>query len=648
MYGIISFSDLETHQKKQFLEEMIFKFTYLSEINNYQLAKYMSFFKVYHCNTNQQVYNKGENAKHIYWILKGEVQLYDVNTQIKIKENEVFGDESLCSNVYYFLNAKTTSESILLVLDTDNAQSLILNNLKVQNIIQKLLIKIDGKQESYTENLTKEIPINDVHKSKLNFFFKRNNSIKILGWLLAITLPFLYYFLMFENPKYYINWNSHIFISIFIAVLIMWAFRLIPEYVTSIFAILSILILNIAPQNIVLSGFTDGSFYLALSIFTLSSLIVSSGFAYRIVLWILRLVPVSTRWYTYSIFFIGFLLTPILPSANGRISLIVPILKDFIHSLGLNHTNNHSKVKGLVSINKIITATFISTTTFSSIFLSSKAIHFVVLGLFPIQLKERFTWSYWLFAAFMAGLILIIGCIFLLEIFYSKTEKPLITKKHIELQYLTLGKISENEYAAIGGLILFIFGIATSSLHKISLPWIGLMILYATLSLGFINHKQFRENIDWTFLIFLASMIGFIKTFSFIGLESVFLENFKWLGIYMQKNIMIFVILCFIIILIMRLFIPTNSAVIILTTILFPIAQTYGINLWIVSFIILMFSDMWFFPYQSTYYIQFENEMCDETYFNEKDLLIFNGISNIFRILAIFISIYYWKQVGIL
>lgn len=59
MYGIISFSDLETHQKKQFLEEMIFKFTYLSEINNYQLAKYMSFFKVYHCNTNQQVYNKG-------------------------------------------------------------------------------------------------------------------------------------------------------------------------------------------------------------------------------------------------------------------------------------------------------------------------------------------------------------------------------------------------------------------------------------------------------------------------------------------------------------------------------------------------------------------------------------------------------------
>ncbi|MFN3247644.1 MAG: anion permease, partial [Leptonema sp. (in: bacteria)] len=336
-----------------------------------------------HCNTNQQVYNKGENAKHIYWILKGEVQLYDVNTQIKIKENEVFGDESLCSNVHYFLNAKTTSESILLVLDADNAQSLILNNLKDQNIIQKLLIKIDGKQESYTENLTKEIPINDVHKSKLNFFFKRNNSIKILGWLLAITLPFLHYFLMFENPKYYINWNSHIFISIFIAVLIMWAFRLIPEYVTSIFAILSILILNIAPQNIVLSGFTDGSFYLALSIFTLSSLIVSSGFAYRIVLWILRLVPVSTRWYTYSIFFIGFFLTPILPSANGRISLIVPILKDFIHSLGLNHTNNHSKVKELVSINKIITATFISTTTFSSIFLSSKAIHFVVLGLFP-------------------------------------------------------------------------------------------------------------------------------------------------------------------------------------------------------------------------------------------------------------------------
>ncbi|GIX43266.1 MAG: hypothetical protein KatS3mg129_2999 [Leptospiraceae bacterium] len=522
MFNIIAFSDLEIYQKKQYLDEMIHKLTYLSLINNYEIAKYISYFNIYYYSSNQMIYHKGENANHIYWILNGNVQLEDENIKINIGKEEAFGDESLHTEMHYFLNAKTTTDCVLLVLDSNKAQNLILNNIKENYILENLLTTISGKKGSLLKEQREKNQF--VFLEEIKNTLSKENRIKILGWILTIFLPFFYYFIALDYPKLYINWNTHIFISIFIAVLLMWSFRLIPEYVTSIFAILSILILNVAPQNVVLSGFMDGSFYLALSIFTLSSLIVSSGFAYRIVLWILRIVPLSTRWHSYSLFFVGLFLTPIFPSANGRISLMVPILKNFLHSIGLTHYHQTTKEE-ISYISKIITAAFIGTTMLSTIFLSSKAIHFVIFGLLPNLIKERFTWSYWLFASLAAGLVIIIGCILLLELFYPKTKNPPITKKHIELQYLTLGKMSINEYAALGGLLLFLIGIATSSLHKISLPWIGLMILYATLSLGFINHKQFRQSIDWTFLIFLASLIGFIKTFSFIGLDSIFSEK---------------------------------------------------------------------------------------------------------------------------
>jgi di/tricarboxylate transporter len=645
MLNTTSLSEINFKEKKNYLDEIIYNLTYLSKINNYEIAKYISYFRIYYCNPNQNIYSKGEYANKIYWVLKGSVQLEDQDTKIQIEEKEAFGDESLHPQMHYFFSAKTLSKCVLLILDSKMAQSLILKNVQENYVLEKILTTISGKKESLVRHPSIKSHFEKIDSMKISL--NKERKIKILGWILAIFLPLFYYFFTYENSVFYINWNTHIFISIFIAVLLMWAFRLISEYVTSIFAILSILILNVAPQNIVLSGFTDGSFYLALSIFTLSYLIVSSGFAYRIVLWLLRIVPLSTRWHSYSLFTVGLLLTPILPSTNGRVALIVPILKNFLHSIGLTHTQT-TKKEEIASISKIITATFIGTTMFSTIFLSSKAIHFVIFGLLPDQIKDRFTWSYWLFASLVAGIIMIIGCILLLEIFYPKDKNPPITKKHIQLQYLALGKMNLNEYAALGGLLLFLIGIATSGLHKISLPWIGLMILYATLSLGFINHKQFRQSIDWTFLIFLASLIGFIKTFSYIGLDHIFSENLNWLGIYMQKNFIFFIVICLGVIFLMRLFIPTNSTVAILASILFPLAQIYGINVWVIGFILLMFSDMWFFPYQSTYYIQFENLLYEERYFNQKNLLYYNAIANIFRIIAVITSVYYWQKVGIL
>ena len=77
------------------------------------------------------------------------------------------------------------------------------------------------------------------------------------------------------------------FSVIFSAALVMWIFRLVPEYVPAIFIILATILLGLAPQQIILSGFRSDSFFLALSVFGIGAVIVKSRIFYRVSLFLL-------------------------------------------------------------------------------------------------------------------------------------------------------------------------------------------------------------------------------------------------------------------------------------------------------------------------------------------------------------------------
>ena len=68
----------------------------------------------------------------------------------------------------------------------------------------------------------------------------------------------------------------------------MWVFELVKEFLPALFAILLILILGLAPTDVVLSGFSSSGFFMAMSILGLGTVIVLSGLSFRFLLWLLR------------------------------------------------------------------------------------------------------------------------------------------------------------------------------------------------------------------------------------------------------------------------------------------------------------------------------------------------------------------------
>lgn len=579
-------------------------------------------------NPDEVLFQSDSPADTLYLLLEGRIVLKSKKRVLDEVTEGTIGEEVIDDKGRYLSDAIAISSSTVLSIPREHLADLFETNPALRSDVYSNLINHFVDKTLRGEHIEKE-PEKVPHE--------KSSALKITGWILSILVPAI---ILYFGESLGLDWKSKIFLTVVSSTIMMWIFRLAHEFIPSIFAVLVILILDIAPPSVALSGFTSGSFFMALSIFGLSAVLISSGLTYRIVITLLRYVPLSQFWYTLTIFFTGIFLTPLFPSANGRISLASPILEDMVDSLGYRKSDK--------AATRLSVATFAGFTLFSGIFLSSKSIHFVIFGLLPVQVQDQFNWGYWLYASLAAGAVLFILYMIVTGIMFHNREIPRLSKEQIEEQRKILGPLNTQEWAAMGGILLFLIGIATSSIHKIQLPWIGLTVLYVVLALEFLSKKEFKASIDWTFLIFLGTLIGLVKSMSYIGLDHQIGQHLIVIGEYTRTNFPLFVLLLSLCIFVLRLFIPNNATVAILASVFLPIAEISGINPWVVGFIILMMSDAWLMPYQCTYYLLFEELTGKKKLFDKTSLLQFNLVSVLFRLAAIYASIPFWRFLGIL
>ncbi len=468
---------------------------------------------------------------------------------------------------------------------------------------------------------------------------QKSSVFQTVGWLTVLAAPALVYAACSRADM---DSRSVNFLTIFTATTVMWIFRLMPEFIPAVFLVLSSIILGVAPFKTVLSGFSSGSFFMALSVFGLGYVLVRSGLTYRLALWLLKRAPPSRWGYETAMLAVGALLTPVLPSANGRVALTQPLLEDIYKTLRYR--------RGGVAVASLSAAAFSGLSLFSAMFLTSKSINFAVYDLFPAQVKYQFTWGYWLFAALAAGAVLLAGHYLFSALIFRSEEKPQLLKESVRIQRGVIGPMDRTEWIAFLGISLFIIGALSSSLHKIQPPWIGLAILYLMLSLGVLSKQEMRRGIDWPFLLMLAGMISIVKTMSALGLDKELSKQLTWLGAFMAEDIYLFAIALAAAIFIIRLIVPNNATVILMCTLLLPIADEQGVSPWVVAFYVLLISDGWFMPYQCSYYIAFREEGArgGAPLYGEKRLLVYNACINATRVIAALATIPFWRMIGLL
>jgi divalent anion:Na+ symporter, DASS family len=142
-------------------------------------------------------------------------------------------------------------------------------------------------------------------------------------------------------------------------------------------------------------------------------------------------------------------------------------------------------------------------------------------------------------------------------------------------------------------------------------------------------------------------MDGITRILDHLGLDTVLAKVMTgWFG-FVGGRIDLFILAALGTTLLVRLALPITSGMLVSAIILMPVAEAQGIHPWICIFMTAMFSDIWFRPYQSSQYTQVLSQGLGPQY-DIPGFMRYNQIMNFSRVVVAFLSIPYWKWLGLL
>lgn len=596
-----------------------------------EVARLMNFAVRRSVPAGEVLFQQGGEPGMSYWIEAGEIALLRDGQKLANRSGGFIGFDGLVGCKSYNETATATQETTLICFPVGSLDGLAKHN---NAILKQFFQTYQSRLES-----------GGVHA---------NTSLSgsgegagggaawsgISAWLLVSVLPLLLCFAGFQ-----LGFDAKIvlFTSIIAVSVLLWVFDLVPAFVPPLFSVLLIILFDVAPPKVALSGYSSGTFFMCISIFGISALMIKSGLAYRLALNLLLLIPANRSWYGIVLFSLGGLLSLVVPSRNGRVSIVGPFL---IEILGMIKARQND-----LRATQFITSSLYGATLLGPVFMTGNSLNLILYGMFDEQTRYNYQWLFWLLAASVPGILLFCGFIFLSEYYFRSAEPALIPRNMMREQKKIIGPMSSLELVTFVTIIALLTLVPSLKYHKIEIPWLFMTISMVLLLIGTIGQKEFRSEIDWPLLIFIGAVLAWAPVISAIGLDSVISRSLSGVSVLIKSHFYWFVGLFCGAIMLVRLVLPITAATVIIGTVAMPIAMDAGLSPWPVAFIILTMVEATLFPYQDQLRLQLDGSMAqqgltgvaDETRFFGFDMMMI-----VVRIAVIYASIPFWQNLDII
>ncbi len=602
----------------------------LGQCSHASLARLLPHVQPCHWDAGTALYHAGDTASALYLLSSGTVRRLGVAESTAHGDPQRWGEEAAADMAHYLHGAQATSDCQGLRIPRNALQALLTSNPRLQGgLLASLSCHLAG------------MPFQGGPAVRTASVATVTTRRVLFGWLLTLLLPIL---VLLAGPALQARWslepNATIFLAIFTATVAMWVFSGLDDYIPALFALMATLIAGLVPAPVILSGFGSDGFVMALSMLALSAVIVSSGLSYRFMLALLQRLPNHQIAHNLGVFLTGTLLTPVIPTANGRVAMVAPFLSDMADCLHLG--------RGGPAATRLAASCFGGISLLSAAVMTSKSVNLAVFGLLPAQDQDHFQWLTWLFCSLVVVGVLCAVYALAAALWFRNREAPVLPKALVAAQLQLLGPLRMREWAAVGALLFVVLGIVSSSLHKVQPPWLVMAMLLGLLMFGVLRKKELIEQVDWTFLLYLGGVTGMVSTLGYLGLDRALGQSLPALSGLLQTHLQGFIALLFVLICLVRLVVPINATIVVFAAILMPLATVHGVNPWVVGFIILLFAETWFFPYQCSYYLQLRAVNEARHIYDEGSFLRFNAFMNLARPAAVYASLPFWESLGLL
>lgn len=460
---------------------------------------------------------------------------------------------------------------------------------------------------------------------------------EIIGWTTVLVLPPVVYVVMLAAG---FSVQSSIFAAMLGATVLFWVFGLVDEFVPALVAVVAALIVGLAPPEVALAGFASPSLLLLLGVYALSAVISSSGLSYRLMTGLLLRLPDKPLWHQLTLLGSGYLLSPLMPSNNARLSLLMPVYRDMVAGLRLPPRGP--------AITALLAAMFAGATLFSPMMATSKSSNIAALALLPAQVRAEFAGFFWLFAAAVAAFgVTVIHLVAVPRLFPTGSQSSL-PREHMRHQLAEMGPVKPQELIAAASFLFFLIGCATVSWHHVTPAYLAGCVLLALLLTGTLVRKDFQRQLDWPMIVFLLGIDSLMRIMSHLGLAQSLARVAGHAFDFVGGRISLFILVSLAVTLTVRLALPVTAGMLTSAVVLLPVAAAQGIHPWICVFCTAVFSDIVLFRHQGTTgLIQIRAEGLLEDV-DERRFTLYNMLMNVARVAVVFASIPWWKWLGLL
>ena len=293
----------------------------------------------------------------------------------------------------------------------------------------------------------------------------------------------------------------------------MWATAIVPSYFGSLIFLFAAVVLAVAPPKVVFSGFHAGAMWLVFGGLIFGLGVKQTGLDTRLVRSLLTHFPKIYIGMIYGVFWVATSLALIVPSASGRVALLVPIMVALAKKLGFGEES-----KGRTGL---ILAASLGTMVPAFNILPANVPNMALYGAADSVLNIQLTYAdYFLLNFPVMGVFALVVYPALIAVLFRDTPRH---PGHQEKIAAWAGDEKRLLLFLTIALLLWI----TDSLHGISPAWValGAAILCLLPRIGMLPPSVLGGEINYGPLLFLAGVIGLGAVANHAGLGTVIAKN---------------------------------------------------------------------------------------------------------------------------
>jgi anion transporter len=321
--------------------------------------------------------------------------------------------------------------------------------------------------------------------------------------------------------------NNAVLLGIFVAGLILWITESLPNYLTSLILIVSLVLTGVLPEKKAYAELGNPVMWLNIMSFVLASMLVATGVAKRFALWFILKFGKNAGTIFLSFMVINIVLSAFISATTAKAAILLPIfmvIAAIYGARGGDHRNNFGR--------SIVLQNLLYINIGASGFLTGSGANLLAAALIGGAIGGNVFFGDWMMAMFpMMLTVMLIGYWLAMRVFFPLTPAERLPQieggiERLRSEYAKLGKVSFQEKKSVVIFLLILGFWSTDKIHGISptaIAFVGAIIALLP-RIGIIQWNE--VDIPWHLMLFSAGAYALGAGFAATDLPSISVNAF--------------------------------------------------------------------------------------------------------------------------